>query len=89
MTWRGGLTFILPQSDGAVEYPDYIAADGLDSPNECPGYDTKQSDDEASVMLELWRMQSTSLPILLGPFWPGVVAPGRVLPIGQIELFDI
>ena len=32
-------------------------------------------------------MQSTpSLPSLLGPLWPRVVAPHRVLPIGQIEL---
>ena len=28
-------------------------------PNECPGYDTKQSDGEASVTLELKGMQST------------------------------
>ena len=29
------------------------------------------------VMLELWGMQSTSsLPLLPGPLWPGVVAPG-------------
>ena len=26
-------------------------------PNECPGYDTKQSDDEVPVMLELWEMR--------------------------------
>ena len=37
-------------------------------------------------MLELWRMWSIpSLPLL----WPGVVAPGRVLSMCQIELFDI
>ena len=40
---------------------------------DCPGYDTKQSDDETSVMLELWRMQSSSsLPLLSGspdPEW--------------------
>ena len=31
------------------------------------GYDTKQSDVEVSVMLELWGMQSTlSLPLLPG-----------------------
>ena len=29
-------------------------------PNECPGNDTKQSDGEVPVMLELWGMQSTS-----------------------------
>ena len=27
--------------------------------------------------------------LLLGPLWPGVVAPGRVLSMGQIELFDV
>ena len=55
--------------------------------NEYPGYDTKQSDDEVPVMLELWGMQSTlSLPLLPGPLWPGVVAPDRILFIGQIEL---
>ena len=38
-------------------------------------------------MLELWGMQSTSLlPSLPGPLWPGVVAPDRVLSMGQIEL---
>ena len=38
-------------------------------------------------MLELWGMQSiSSLPSLPGPLWPGVVAPDRVLSMGQIEL---
>ena len=55
--------------------------------NECPGYDTEQSDGEVPVMLELCGMQSTSsLPLLPGPLWLGVVAPDRVLSIGQIEL---
>ena len=52
----------------------------------CPEYDAKQS----SVMLELWGMWSTiPLPLLPGPFWPGLVAPDKVLSMGQIELFDI
>ena len=39
-------------------------------PNECPRYDTKQSDGEAPVMLELWGMQSIpSLPSLPGPLY--------------------
>ena len=34
-------------------------------------------------MLELWGMQSTpSLPLLLGPLWPGMVAPDRALSMG-------
>ena len=28
-------------------------------------------------MLKLWGMQSTSLPSLPGPLWPGVVAPDK------------
>ena len=43
--------------------------------NVCPGYDTKQSDGEAPVMLELWKIRSTSsLSLLSGQLWPGVVA---------------
>ena len=55
--------------------------------NERPGYNTKQSDGEATEMLELWRMRSAFLlPSLPCPFWSGVVAPDRVLSMGQIEL---
>ena len=45
-------------------------------PNEFPRYDTKLSDGEASVMLELWGMQSTSsLLSLPGPLWSRMVVP--------------
>ena len=41
---------------------------GVRTPNECPRYDTKQSDGEVPVMLELWGMQSThSLLFFPGP----------------------
>ena len=51
--------------------------------DECPGYYTKQSDGEVPVMHELWGMQSiSSLPLLPGPLWPGVVAPDRALSMG-------
>ena len=41
-------------------------------------------------MLKLWMMQSTpSLPLLPGLLSPGVVAPDRILSMGQIELFKI
>ena len=54
-------------------------------PNKCPVYDIKLSDGEAPV-LEIWGMSSIpSLPLLSGPLWPGVVAPDRVLSMGQIE----
>ena len=62
------------QSAEAVEYTDF---------NECPGYDTKQSDGEVPAVLELWGMRSTPLlPLLPGPLWPGVVAPDRALYMG-------
>ena len=68
---------------GAVDYTNCFSAEGYDFHNDFPEYDTKQSDDEASVMLELWGMQSiTSLPSLPGPLWLRVVAPDRVLPMG-------
>ena len=66
---------LIAQSAGAVEY----------TAEECPGYDTKQSDGEAPVILELWGMWST-LSLLPGPIWLGEVAPDRVLFMGQIEL---
>ena len=46
--------------------------------NECLDYDTKQSDGETSVILELWGMLSTSsLPLLPGLLWSGIVAPDK------------
>ena len=58
--------------------------------NKCPGYSTKESDGEVPVMPELLGMRSTSsLEWLPGPLWPGVVAPDRVLSIGQKELNSV
>ena len=66
-----------------------VSAKRWDSPNECPEHDTKQSDGEASVMLELWGMRSTpSLTSLPGLLWLGVVVLDRVQSMGQIELFS-
>ena len=77
----------MDQSAGAAEYNNYISAGGYDLPNEYPGYDTKQSAGEASVILKLRGVQSTpTLPSLPGPFCPEVVALHRVLSMGQIEL---
>ena len=67
---------------GAVEYTDCISAERKNQTNKCLGYDTKQSDSEALVilMLKLWGMRSTpSLPSLPGLLQPKVVAPDRVL----------
>ena len=44
----------MAQSAGDVEYTDCISTEGYDSLNDYSGYDTKQSDGEAPVMLELW-----------------------------------
>ena len=50
----------------------------------------KQSDGEVPVILELCGKQSTfSLSLHPGPFLLGMLAPDRVLSMGQIELFDI
>ena len=63
----------IAKSTGAVEYIDCISS-------EYPVYDTKQSDGEVPVMLELWGMRSTlSLTSLPGLLWPGVAAPDRVI----------
>ena len=43
----------MAQSAGAVEYTDCIYAVGSDSSNECPRYDTKPSNGEAPIMMEL------------------------------------
>ena len=47
-------------------------------PNECPRYDTKQSDGEVPVILKLWGMRSTPLlSSLPGPLCPEVIAPDK------------
>ena len=52
--------------------------------SECPRYDTKQSDGEVPVMLELWGMWSTySFPSLAGPLSTGLVVPDKVLSMSQ------
>ena len=55
-------------SAGAAEYTASLQK-GKTPPNKCPGYDSKQSDGKAPVMLELWGMWCThsllSLPGLL------------------------
>ena len=78
--YLGESKVLIAQSAAAVEYTECFSAEGLRPPNECPGYDTKQSDGEVPVMLGLWGMLNTpSLPLLPGPFCPRKVAPERAL----------
>ena len=71
---------ILAQSAGSVEYTDCFS-------NEYPGYDTKESDGEVPVMLEIWGMRSTSsLPLLPDLLWPRMAETDNVLSMRQIEL---
>ena len=75
----------LAQSAGATEYTNCISADP--NLNECPGYNNKESDGEAPVMLEIRKMRSnSSLPLLPGRIWCGVVAADRVLSMAQLIL---
>ena len=80
------------QFPGSVEYTDFVSAEWVRplSPNECPRYDIKQSDDEAPA-LEFGGNVGVSLHCHFLPdlLTSGVVAPDRVLSIDQIELFDI
>ena len=51
-------------------------------------YNTKKSDGEAPLTLELWGKWSTPPYLLLaGPFWCEVVAPDSVLSMGKIKRF--
>ena len=78
-----GLEVILPSRMGLKNTPTTPLQRGKLSPNECPGYNTKQSDSDVPMMLELWGMQSaSSLPLLPGPLGPGMVAPDRALSMG-------
>ena len=66
------------QSAGAAAYTDCFSTEGYDPHNKCPRYDTKQSDGEVSVMLQLWGEQcASSLLFLPGPLWSGEVAPDK------------
>ena len=83
----GQFKLLFAQLTGVLEYTDCISAEGQDSSNKSPENGAKQSDGELPVMLELWGMHSTpSLPLLPGSLWLWVVAPDRVLSMGQIEL---
>ena len=55
--------------------------------HKCPVYDTKQSNGEIAAMLEIcWTQSAPTMPSLSYQLWPSVLAPDRVLSMGQIEL---
>ena len=78
--------YIMAQSAGAVQNTLTTSLQR----GKTTGYDTEQSDGEASVMLELWGMpllgSTPLLSSLPSPLWPEVVASSRVLSMGQIEV---
>ena len=75
------LNFYFPFDWGCRIHRLHVCGGVRSPPNECPGYETKQSDGEVPVMLELWGM-----PSIPGSLWAGVVAPDRALSMGQIGL---
>ena len=55
--------------------------------NECPRYDTEQSDGKVPVNAgALGNVEYPFIVSLPGPLWPGVGTLDRVLSMGQIEL---
>ena len=79
------LIIIKVHSAEAVEYIDCISSEGVSDLDM-----TQKPSDVETLGLELWGILSTpSLPLIPGPLWPGVVAPDRVLAMGQIDMFDI
>ena len=63
------VNILIAQSVGTVEYTDCSSAEGkTPPPDECPGYDTKQSNGEVPVMLEHPFIAITPRPTLA---WSG------------------
>ena len=61
---------LLAKLAGVVEYNDCIYAEGSDFLQWVSWYDTKQSDSEAPVMLELWGMCNPIYqPLRSGRIW--------------------
>ena len=72
---------ITAQLAGTEEYTDCISAEEYPPPT----YDTKQSDGKAPLLEVLGMWNISSLPLIPGPLWPGLVV--RVPSLGQIELY--
>ena len=79
------VSYLLQRCSRCIPQPPplHLCREVRPPPNECPGYDTKRSDGEVSVMQGLWGIQSTSsLPLPPNLLWPCVVAPDRALSMG-------
>ena len=86
MYWSKPNNLFIALSSGAAEFTDCVSVEGQDSSIDCPENDSKKSNGEVPVILELWEMRSTPLlPSLPGRQRPRVVAPDRVLSMSQIE----
>ena len=76
VTWGGEeetttIAKIWPSQLELQNTPTASLQKGKTPPNECPAYDTKQSDGEAPVKLKFWGMRNSSLlPSLPGLLWP-------------------
>ena len=71
MTSKLDLQTFIARSAGAAEYTASLQRGKPSPPNECPVYDTKQSDGEFPVILKLWGMLST-LSLSLLPSTPAL-----------------
>ena len=78
----------LPSRFGLLNTPTEFLQGGKNPlPNECLGYDIKQSDGEVPMIRELLGMQNTpSLSSLPFTLWPEMVSPDRALSLSQKEL---
>ena len=74
----------MAQSAGDVEYTECFFAEGYPR-NECPVYDTKQSESGAPVMLEFWGMWEYPFIAIAQRSTMGR-SGSRVLSMGRIEL---
>ena len=73
------LSNLIPVGDGPADLGCRIHQQHHNRGLRIPGYHTKQSDDEAPLMRELWGKPNTPLLLsLASPLWPGIVATDNV-----------
>ena len=72
---------LIALSAGTVEYTNWFSAKKQDFLDVYPWYDTKQSDSEVLVILDLWKMQRT--PLL--PRFPGPLCSGMDFELNNLQ----